>query len=346
MTQTETSSQPTEPTRENAEHLASTSKQPFSWLKIIILTIVILLLCLAATGIYFGHHEYKNLMKQNKALQLKTDELTANILKIQQNQQNIQNIIKQLRQSSSMSYYLNLLSTTDQLVTAANLSLKTENNIVKALDLLNTAIRRIRDIHEFSAITQSLESDINTLKTATTVDQEKIIVQLNNIARQINTLNQALAPSKALPQAKETPEEVSNKEKTETTWQKISRNITQSLRNVIIISHKENIPVALTSSQLANLKLNLHTLLLETVLAVNKHQANVYQTNLKEIADLLQIYFPANEEVISTILPTIKQLQQIDINMAELNLDNSLKQIETTLEQKSIVDVTSAETIN
>jgi len=321
------------------------SKRGFALGKIITAIIAILFIGFVIVSVYFGYSEYQNITQQNKTLRTKTDELDATVLKLQQNQQTLQNTLKQLRQIDNLGYYLNLLSTTDQLVTAANIAIKTENNIEKALDLLNTAILRIRNVHEFSQITQILENDISAIESSHYPDSEKIITQLNQVAQQINTLSQALAPPPTITQTTKENVKLTNTAEqsiaTPTTSHKILDSITKSLRNVVIISHKENIPLALTSAQLINLKLNLHALLLEAVLATRNHQTKTYQTNLKEVIDLLQTYFSANEEVKSALIPTIQQLLQIDISSTKLNLDKSLKLIEITLEQKSVSDITT-----
>ena len=308
-------------------------------LKIFIWVTTIFVFVISATTAYFCFYEYKNLTQQNQTLQLKINALSLNLAKTLQNQQTIQDAVKKLRQNSNMSYYINLLSTTDQIVTAADLSIKNENNIARAIELINVAIDRIHDIHEFAPITQSLENNVATLKSTTTLAPEKIIMQLDKIAQQVNTLTQVLATPNKTTQTTTPATVTTTEEQTPSSFGKFMNNIGQALHNVIIISHKKNVPIALTSSQLINLKLNLHTLVLNTILAVNKHQPNIYQTNLKEMADLLQTYFAANEEVQNNILPTIQQLQKIDLKVENTTLESSLQLIETTLKQKSIADI-------
>lgn len=93
----------------------------------------------------------------------------------------------------------------------------------------------------------------------------------------------------------------------------ILRYIGNSLRNAVVISHKENLPLVLTAPQLVNLKLNLQSLLLEAVWAVQHQQPEVYKQALQETDELLHTYFSTNEKAKGGILPELESLLQINI---------------------------------
>lgn len=120
------------------------------------------------------------------------------------------------------------------------------------------------------------------------------------------------------------------------TWQnmRVLHQAAYALRNVIIISHKEQLPVALTSAQLVNLRLNAQSLLLEAIWAVNNHQEKIYQQAIKDTASLLQTYFPANENVQNVIYPSLYKLRQANVGLKPYNVDKTVSLIKTTLTQE------------
>lgn len=307
-------------------------------------------------GGYFGYKMCHDINKQNKVLTSQVAELTQNFTKQQQAQQEMQKTLQQLQQTSNANYYFNTLLTAHQLTLAANLSLKMENNVSKASLFLHDALQRVARVQELSSLKQALENDIARLKSSSAFDQEKIIIELNQLSQQVGALTQVFTvvenktgTSKVEGETSEQPSSTSASSSTPAAdnqtqhsilsiakWRHALKSMAGSLRHIIIIQHKETLPVALSNAQLISLKMNLQALLSEAIAAVNYNQPKAYHSSLKEVAMLLRTYFYGNKEVNDVTLPSLQKLQQIDLGSKALNVDETISKIETALEQQYV----------
>jgi|GEM_PF-6745537 len=293
------------------------------------------------TGSYFFYKKVQLATQQNTELRFKLDELTVSVSNLQQAQlvhRAEQEDIARLHQINDAHVKTGLLLASYQLVTAANLELKATNDIEKAQLLLTDALQRIATIAEFHAIKLALENDITALH-GKIFDSEDTVLRLNKLFEQINALEQSstfiAAPAPIKTSVVTPPPSLTFTVLFEAnSWKYLWQNVSYALRHVITISHKEQLPLVLTSVQLVNLKLNIQALLLRASGAVNYHHTKVYVSSLKEVSSLLQTYFAASVETRRDILPLLQQLQRIDVSLKPLNVDKTLRMIEVVLAKK------------
>lgn len=326
----------TEPTKENTpEKMKDAGARSLSKTFWILIAIIFL-----GAGISYNYLTYRQQVSgyfmmetKDRVLRTQTRELLAHVLQLQGEQQNMRKDIAQLRQqnqqNSGVAYHqAAALAAIEQLVVAADVALRTENDGYRAQVLLSGAIDYASsNVPGYSVIKEALERDKAAIKEMSIVDREAVALRLHALMQQLGVLQQEfnfVLPAQAKPAAAASLSSVAPSNAGQMLRDAV-RNAACVLRNLVVISHRDNSPRALTAAEMVNLKLNMQALLLEAVWAVNHHQSQVYKQALQDTHDLLATYFPGNTNVKNTMLPALQKLQQVDVALKPCSIDKTLK---------------------
>jgi uncharacterized protein HemX len=320
--------------------------------------LILIILVLLAGGIglsYICYHQQQQFAEQARALRNQLAQLNTITDRLQKDQQSLQGALEQANKGGNSYQYTGTLLAANQLATAANIALKTENNINQAQALLTEALLLLTDTPGYSTVKQALESALVKLKSFTPLHQEEVVTQLIQLHQQVNSLEQTFAFTPRVNKyadqntasgstnggnnntalATTTTSSPSFMASIKTLWHQTMLSMANTLRGVVTISHKEKLPLVLTTTQLNNLKINIQTLLLEATWAAEHRQAKIYKMALQEASTIFQTYFYADDKTKNDILPQLQKLQQIDIELKAMNIDEILKAIAYALQQNS-----------
>lgn len=205
------------------------------------------------------------------------------------------------------------------LVKLANAKLRYEHDIPASLVILNAAQTALNQNTNLAASTakRALISDLQTLKTFSMTDTQKIYLKLSAIDGLINHLPIIITTKM---KTRKTP-----KNQKANTWRQSLHNSWESLKGIIIIRHTaQGSPAFVTQSEKQALLQNLHETLLQTQSALMRHDDKIYHTNLKRMVHWLNMYFDTNTAAVNHILTALKNLNTININPTLPSLSRSI----------------------
>lgn len=198
-------------------------------------------------------------------------------------------------------------ATIEHLIRMADLSLNTSNDIKTALTFLLAAKKYAGDTN------YALNKDIASLQAAAVIDTEELVLKIDAISQQVNTL--VATPLKT---TFNTPDAaINNNAATQFKYPHLLNqffaSVIQSLKNIVIIRHQSVEPM-LQPEQAVFLRFNIQAKLLQAELAVMQRQNKLYQTSLAQVINLITKFFICNNTTATNILSTLQELQQINLS--------------------------------
>ncbi|MDR1057878.1 MAG: uroporphyrinogen-III C-methyltransferase [Coxiellaceae bacterium] len=251
-----------------------------------------------------------------KQLKIKCDQLQNNL-------QNLQNVVQRTNIAKTDNWRSIVI---EHLVHMADLTLNTTRDTTLALSFLLMA-KQYAITPELSAINHSLNKDIANLQTVPVVDVVYLILKIEALSQKIDSL--PIVVQRFIPAIKPNEEEVSST--VMTLWQSFFTSTIKALKDIVVIRRQVVEPL-LSPEQETILRLNIQTKLLQAELAVIHRQNELYRTCLEEAVNLFARYFIAD----SNILPTLRELQQIDLRPKIPLLTESLAAIQNFMNANKI----------
>jgi uroporphyrin-3 C-methyltransferase len=266
-------------------------------------------------------------------------QLTAQVAKIQQQQQNlnlsVQGFYQQLRQiNDNQSHNINEIST---LLYIANQHLLLAHDIDAALSALKAADLRLRDMQspELLLVRQQLNQDIEKLQLIEKPDLIGMNLQLAHDATQVPhwPLLQGLQTRQGIEKTEESPAVAVD-------WSHTPQMIWQELRQLVVIRHNEQAERGLLSaSQRALLSQTLQAKLDMARLQLQRHDQASFQQELQAITQLLRTYYDTNAAEIKTVQTRLNQWQEVVLNPVLPDISKTL----AMLQQPAAVAPTNTE---
>jgi uroporphyrin-III C-methyltransferase len=323
-------SQPT-PNLEEAE-LKVKKNQPLRSRSCFTAWCAIALLLITWTGLFFGLSFFwlKNKGRLSEyqhhlsAIQTQISQSQASDKNLQQHISQLQNFIEQKFSANDNAI---LLTNVNQLIQLAQYNLvyfHDTDNASSALILadkqLGTIISpdiRLENLH------QLLTQFLNQLKTLPHIDLNNTLGQLQSLKMQIIQLPLLPSTNPATPNP-----EVAVSNPSENKWIGMLRNSLDSFRQLIVI-RRLNKPLEplLPEREQQYLQHNLLLLLQQAQWALIHHEATIYQSSLQEIQENIKDHFAPNSPITQTIMQSITQLKQIDLQTPPLDLNPLLEAI-------------------
>ena len=211
----------------------------------------------------------------------------------------------------------------------ANLNLRFEHNIPKAIALLKTADSHLRssDIQNIINVRKILISDIVALQAIPKVDTSGLYLYLQSIGDQIDRL--PLVNIDYVSAAAASKNAAAKKQADLSSWKKALTASWQGIKQVLIIHHyKKSIRPVLSVKQRALLVLNLHILITQTQWALLHGQNTIYLSNLKHIQNKIKQHFLHTNIAIKQILVSLTELGKIKIAPKVPDISDSVHAIQ------------------
>lgn len=284
--------------------------QPSKHSKKIIIILIIFLLLASVIGLKFFGLSIPNLSQFTAAI--KTEQPAATSAK--------EAATESINPSKNSNWKI---ITIEQLVRMADLSLTTTKDTKTALSYLLTAKKYTKDSD--TTMQHALNKDIANLQAVPIINQEEILLKIETLNQQINSLSARPAATTEPTPTTAQPQQTTNKIKN------ALENILQGLKDIVIIRHQTTEPL-LPPEQITILRLMIQTKLLQTELAVMQKQNELYQQCLEQTITLISNYSVPNDPTTTNILKTLKELQQVDLQPTLPSLTESLTTIQDIVE--------------
>lgn len=194
----------------------------------------------------------------------------------------------------------------EHLVRMADLALNTNGDVKTALAFLMAAKKYTGNIED-SAIDHALNKDIASLQAVLIVDPEELVLTIDMISQQIDTLSiipsqAATAPTAPWPTESQPAQLL----------QRLFTNVVKALKGIVIIRHQATEPI-LPPEQVTILRFNIQAKLLQAQLAVIQRQNKLYQACLAQTIDLITKHFVDNNTATTNVLQILQKLQQTNL---------------------------------
>ena len=324
-------SQPTpfleEKQKETKKNQPLRSKSCFiAWFATGLLLITWAVLFLGLSYFWFHNREQQNeYQSQLSTLQTQISQTQVNDKNRQQQIFQLQNFIEQKLSSNDNTI---LLANVNQLIQLAQYNLVYFHDADNALSALTLADQQLSTIISpdirLEHLHQLLTQYLTNLKALPHVDLTTILAQLQALKLQITQLPLLPIPNSSTPPKPE----VVNSNPQENKWLHALKNSFDNFRQLIII-RRLNKPIEplLPETERQYLQHNLLLLLQQAQWALIHHEPTIYQSSLQEIQENLKDHFATNSPSTQTVLQTITQLKQVNLQTPALDLNPLLEAI-------------------
>ncbi|MBB1313639.1 MULTISPECIES: uroporphyrinogen-III C-methyltransferase [Aliivibrio] len=207
-----------------------------------------------------------------------------------------------------------LLAEADYLVKMAGRKLWLEHDVVSATRLMENADQRISALNDPSLmpLRRAMASDISTLKAIPLIDRDGLVLKLNSLEQQINTLPlaSAILPEAGVVEQKEVSTNIND-------WQS---NLMQSLDDfaghfITYRVREGNVIPLLSPEQHFYLKENIKGKLLLASKALYREQSEVYVTSLESAKLWSSQYFQQDDPAVKSFMAQLDSLTKFKVDV-------------------------------
>ena len=310
-----------------------------AWFATGLLLVTWVVLFLGLSYFWFHYREQQNeYQSQLSTLHTQISQNQVNDKNRQQQILQLQNFIEQRLSSNDNSI---LLANVNQLIQLAQYNLvyfHDGDNAVSALTLADQQLSNIisPDIR-LEHLHQLMTEYLTNLKALPHIDLTTLLAQLQTLKLQITQL--PLLPTINSPMP--TNPRVINSNSQENKWLHALKNSFDNFRQLIII-RRLNKPIEplLPETEQQYLQHNLLLLLQQAQWALIHHEPTIYQSSLQEIQENLKDHFATNSPSTQTILQTITQLKQVNLQTPALDLNPLLEAISNMKKTSNSINAT------
>lgn len=264
------------------------------------------------------------------AYQHQLSAIQTQISQSQTDDKNLQQHISQLQNFIEQKFSANdnaiLLANVNQLIQLAQYNLVYFHDTDNALSALTLADKQLSAIISpdirLENLHQLLTQYLTNLKGLPHIE-------LATTLAQIQTLKIQIAQLPLLPTPNPAPKgDVAASNLSENKWLRILQNSLGSFRQLIVI-RRLNKPIEplLPEREQQYLQYNLVLLLQQAQWALIHHEATIYQSSLQEIQENIKDHFSPSSPITQTVMQSITQLKQIELQTPPLDLTPLLEAI-------------------
>lgn len=301
-------------------------------------TLIIVLAIAVATGWLWWRtsHQQQIMLAKTQDLQLM---LAQNDRVIAQQAHQLTVMNTKLAQMSNHDNREWVLAEAEYLIRLAEFSLTFQSNVPVAVKLLTLADQHIKSLADPSMLPlrQALANDITTLNAIPDVDTTGLITKLNALSLEIAQL--PVIPSQAI--STQTADVMQQSMvKQQSLWHKFWANISQSLKNVVIIRRQTAITPLLSPQQQAYLIENVRLQIAQAQWAVLHQQPAIYQQSLIQAIQWLKDYFVQSSNSTQSVISALENLQTVTIKPTVPDLSVTLKllpQSKTSIPHRAVM---------
>lgn len=228
----------------------------------------------------------------------------------------IQNLQTQFAAISSADVKSWLLAQADFMVKMAGRKLWNDQDVVTAVSLLKGADSSLAEMNDPSllAIRRAINEDIGNLAALSKIDNDGTILQLNQLANQVDNLRLSGFERDGSPMDKN-DEAISG---SLSDWkQNLSKSWKSFMDDFITIRRRDSTAIPLLApNQDIYLRENIRSRLLIASQAVPRHQTEIYQQSLEAVSTWVRAYFDTTDPNTTAFLDSINELEKQPITLA------------------------------
>lgn len=249
----------------------------------------------------------------------------------QTDDKNLQQHIAQLQNFIEQKFSANdnaiLLANVNQLIQLAQYNLVYFHDTDNAMSALTLADKQLSTIISpdirLENLHQLLTQNLTNLKALPHIELTTSLAQIQILKSQITQLPLLPTSNSATPNP-----EVATTNFSENKWVRMLQTSLNSFRQLIVI-RRLNKPIEplLPEREQQYLQHNLILLLQQAQWALIHHEAIIYQSSLQEIQENIKNHFAANSPITQTVMQSITQLKQIDLQTSPIDLNPLLEAI-------------------
>ncbi|MBT0727528.1 uroporphyrinogen-III C-methyltransferase [Rosenbergiella australiborealis] len=208
-----------------------------------------------------------------------------------------------------------LVSQADYLVKLAGRKLWSDQDVTTSLALLKSADRSLAQMDDPSILTirRALNQDISTLATLNQVDYDGILLQVSQLANNVDNLRLADDNENGAPMDKDSRDISGSLAE----WR---HNLMVSwhdfMNNFITVRRRDNTAQPLLApNQDIYLRENIRSQLLIAAQAIPRHQEEIYKQSLDAVSTWVRAWYNTNDPATKAFLAQVDQLVQTPISM-------------------------------
>ncbi len=239
--------------------------------------------------------------------------------------QNQQVALEALYQQLSRSSDEWALSEIEQTLTIAAQQLQLAGNVRAALLALQTADARLQRIDrpQLMPLRKVIERDIELLRVSPFVDVVGLALKIDNLVDAVDAA--PLAMQQRPPTQPAATPEVPDAEHA---FARLAREVWQDLRSLVRIQTVDRPELPLVDpSQEFFLRENLKLRLLSARIALLQRDVKTYRADLQAARHWIERFFDPKDRGVAASLATLKQLSEVDINIALPDINASLNAV-------------------
>ena len=276
---------------------------------------------------FFWLRNSEQLNEYHKQLSAIRTQISQNQTDDKNRQQQLSQLQNFIEQKFSANDNAILLANVNQLIQLAQYNLVYFHDTDNALSALTLADKQLSTIISpdirLENLHQLLAQYLTNLKALPHIDFTTTLAQIQTLKMQITQLPLLPTSNSAMPNP-----EVATNSLSENKWIRMLQNSLDSFRQLIVI-RRLNKPIEplLPEREQLYLQHNLTLLLQQVQWALIHHEAIIYQSSLLEIQENIKDHFASNSPITQTVMQSITQLKQIDLQTSSIDLGPLLEAI-------------------
>lgn len=302
---------------------------------------IFVILAIGGGFYYYAHQQSSKLSLENQALKSELAEIQQRQNTLQQRFDNIDSLLNSQKQTieqlqndnqiteqqlqklqnqfsaiSSADVKSWLLAQADFMVKMAGRKLWNDQDVVTAVSLLKGADSSLAEMNDPSLfnIRQAINEDIANLAALTKIDNDGIILQLNQLANQVDNLRLSGLERNGSPMDKN-DEAISG---SLSDWKEnLSKSWKGFMDDFITIRRRDTATTPLLApNQDIYLRENIRSRLLIASQAIPRQQTEIYQQSLEAVSTWVRAYFDTTDPATQAFLDTLSELEKQPITLA------------------------------
>ncbi|NIH15974.1 uroporphyrinogen-III C-methyltransferase [Serratia symbiotica] len=298
---------------------------------------IMLVIALGAGGYYHTRQQAQLFLSTNQAMQQQLDVLKQSL---QQERSVLEGLLRQRskrldaadREQATLARQLNelqgkvatlsgsdaktwLLAQADFLVKMAGRKLWSDQDVTSAATLMKSADTSLADMNDPSLleVRRAIFEDINTLSNLTQVDFDGIILRVNQLSNQVDTLRLVENKTDEAPMDQDSDELSSSIGE----WrQNLSKSWHNFMADFITLRRRDaSAEPLLAPNEDIYLRENIRSRLLVAAQAIPRHQNETYKQLLETISTWVRAYFNTTDPAAKAFLEELDTLSQQSISM-------------------------------
>lgn len=229
-----------------------------------------------------------------------------------------------------------LMAEIEYLLRLANQRLLMEKDILGAQNLLLAADKVLLEINDPSlhGVRKIIADEVLSLRALGAADTEGVFLQIDSLQKQISQLDW-------IPQLPQKIAVANNEEVAEKSWWESSID---KLQNFVVFKHREDILEGpLSPQQHYYLQQNLRLMLEQSQLALLQSNQTLFDLSLTKAKEWITKYFQLHDSVTASMLTSITELQELDVEPELPSVTQSLTTLRKVLKSSNQQPVLSNE---